>query len=83
MRIKSLLLSAAVGLASMAALSSGASAAVVCNRFGDCWHTTVRYHYRPSFGLIIHDDHYRLHRGLHWREHGGRGYWRNGVWIRF
>ena len=83
MRIKTLILSAAIGLGSIAAMSSGASAAVVCNRAGDCWHTSSNYHYRPSFGITIHDSNWRLHDRMHWREHTGRGYWRNGAWVRF
>lgn len=67
-----------------------ASAYVVCNRFGDCWHT--RHHYRFPMRLRVrfysdswHHDHDWDHdRYRHWRgDRNDRGYWRNGVWINF
>lgn len=69
----------------LAASTTGASAYVVCNRDGDCWHVHDRYDYRPEFGLVVHPDHWRwrAHDRYHWREHEGRGYWRSGVWISF
>lgn len=67
-------------------LASGpASAAVVCNRDGECWHAAHAYRYRPAFGLTVHENNWRWGPSEHftWREHTGRGYWRNGVWVRF
>jgi hypothetical protein len=78
-------LAALLGAGALAVSSTGASAYIVCNRAGDCWHTTSRYDYRPHWGLTIHDDNWRWrgrHR-YHWREHAGRGYWRSGVWVTF
>lgn len=66
--------------------ATAASADVVCNRDGDCWHVRDRYHYRPEFGLSIHPDSWRWGKHetrYHWREHEGRGYWRHGAWIGF
>jgi hypothetical protein len=64
--------------------ATAASAAIVCNEDGDCWHTKRVYHYRPEFRLEVHPDNWRWEgRRHHWREHAGRGYWRNGVWIEF
>jgi hypothetical protein len=83
MTLKTLLISAAVATGALAATAGSASAYVVCNRAGDCWHTTERYHYRPTFGLTIHQDNWRMNHRFHWREHDGRGYWRNGLWITF
>jgi hypothetical protein len=78
-------LGAVIGAGALAAFSAPASAYVVCNREGDCWHTRDRYNYNPSFGLTIHDDNWRWgdRDRYRWREHDGRGYWRNGAWIRF
>ena len=78
-------LAALVGAAAMAATTTSASAYVACNRFGDCWHTTTRYDYRPTFGVVVHDDNWRwrANERYRWREHAGRGYWRNGLWITF
>ena len=85
MRIKQILLGAAIAAGALTATTGGASAYVVCNRVGDCWHTQTRYAYRPSFGITIHDDNWRWRDSdrFRWREHPGRGYWRGGVWITF
>ncbi len=78
-----------VGLALAGALvTTSASAAVVCNDEGDCWRVAERHEYRPEFGLRIYADDWRWPeaeaRRYRWREVGeGRGYWRNGIWIRF
>jgi hypothetical protein len=71
--------------AAIAMTATSASAYVVCNQEGECWHVAHRYDYHPEFGLVIHPDGWRWHRGEHytWHEHRGRGYWRNGVWITF
>ncbi|HXS08269.1 MAG TPA: hypothetical protein VN723_15870 [Rhizomicrobium sp.] len=76
---------AAIGAAAIVASSAPASAEVVCNRHGDCWHVRDHYDYRPEFGVVVHPDGWRWgrHSRFHWREHEGRGYWRDGVWIQF
>jgi len=74
---------ALLGAAAVAITATSASAYIVCNREGECWHTHNRYAYRDEFGIVIHpdgwvwgaNDHYR------WHEHRGRGYWHNGIWI--
>lgn len=67
--------------------ATAASADIVCNRDGDCWHVRERHQYRPQFGLVVHPDNWAWgkHEARHyrWREHDGRGYWRRGVWIGF
>jgi hypothetical protein len=75
----------AIGVVSLAASTTGASAAIVCNREGECWHVKNRYAYKPEFGIVVHPNNWRwgVHERYRWREHPGRGYWRNGVWIRF
>jgi hypothetical protein len=86
MKIRTLVLGAIAGAGVMIAAAAPASAYVVCNRYGSCWHATERYDYRPAFGLRIHDDNWRWGHRSHyrWREHDGRGYWnRSGVWITF
>jgi hypothetical protein len=66
-------------------VANSASAAIACNRDGDCWHVNRHYAYRPEFGVVIHPEGWRwgVNDRFRWREHPGRGYWRNGVWIRF
>ena len=76
---------AALSIGSLAISTLSASAAIVCNREGECWHVRGRYEARPEFGLTVHENNWRWGGGekYKWREHEGRGYWRNGVWIRF
>ena len=54
-------------------------------RAGDCWHARDHYDYAPRFGVVVHDDNWRWRDRDHyrWREHDGRGYWRNGIWLSF
>ena len=80
------LTSAIVGAACVMALTAtAASAEIVCNREGDCWHVNARHPYHGEWGLVIHPDSWkwREHEKFRWREHEGRGYWHNGVWIVF
>ena len=69
----------------LALTATAASAEIVCNREGDCWHIKARPNYRPEFGLTIHPDNWKwgAHEKFRWHEHEGRGYWRRGVWIGF
>ena len=64
---------------------TSASAAIVCNREGVCWHVRKPWRYRDEFGVVIHPDDWRWGPSEHFvfREHRGRGYWRNGVWVTF
>lgn len=76
---------AALGAATIALTAGSASAWIICNREGYCWHAPHRYGYRDEWGIVIHPDNWRWgpHEHFVWREHRGRGYWRNGVWITF
>ena len=76
---------ALLGATTLIVSASSASAYVVCNRWGECWHVHNRYNYNPGFGIVVHDDNWRWRNGdrYRWHEHTGRGYWRNGVWITF
>ena len=84
MKIRTLILGTIAGAGAIAALAAPAAADIACNRAGDCWHTSDHYNYHRGWGVTIHDDNWKFrgHR-YHWREHEGRGYWRNGVWITF
>jgi uncharacterized membrane protein len=87
--MKSLLTKSAVtallGMSAAVMLSTAASAAVVCNAENECWHVKNHYTYKPEFGLTVHEDGWKWGDGekYTWREHEGRGYWRNGVWVTF
>jgi len=85
MRLFKTAAAAALALGALVATVTSASAAIVCNREGECWHVKRSYAYHPEWGLVVHPNHWRwrAHEHYVWREHEGRGYWRNGVWITF
>jgi hypothetical protein len=66
-------------------LADAAAASVVCNAENQCWHTHREYSYLPAYGVVVHPDGWKWGGDDHyvWREHRGRGYWRNGVWVTF
>src|SRR5947207_2671609 len=72
-----------VGAAALTLASASASAAVICNDDGDCWHVRGRADYRPELRLHIYPDDWEWRETEHyrWREHEGYGYWRSGAWI--
>ena len=76
---------ALLGISAAAMGASAASAAIACNGAGECWHVRRSYAYRPEYGVVVHPNNWRWGRHEHyrWREHEGRGYWRNGVWLKF
>jgi hypothetical protein len=78
-------LAALIGAGALAAASTAASAYVVCNGEGECWHTQEQYTYPTGFNVVVHPDDWRWRHRDHyrWHEHAGRGYWRGGVWIGF
>ena len=73
---------AALGVVGM---SLSASARIICNEDGACWHSHEAYDYPPSAGVVIHPDDWRWKEGEHfaWKEHPGRGYWHGGEWRAF
>jgi hypothetical protein len=77
--------SATLGLLALSLGATAASAAIACNAEGACWHVRRAYAYRPEFGVVVHPNNWHWGRDEHykWREHAGRGYWHNGVWVRF
>jgi hypothetical protein len=82
MKMFSTIAFAAVMWASAVAMSTSASARVVCNQDGDCWHAQSDYVYLPTFGLTTHEDNWKWKEGEKhtWREHEGKGYWKGGSW---
>ncbi len=76
---------ALLGLSALSFTASAASAAIACNGEGHCWHIKHAYAYKPEYGVVVHPDNWKWGPAEHyeWREHAGRGYWRNGVWIKF
>jgi hypothetical protein len=74
-----------LGVGAVLLAATSASAAIACNAEGVCWHVRHAYVYQPAWGVVVHPDAWRWGPADHyvWREHPGRGYWRNGVWIAF
>ena len=81
-----------IGKATLAALLSAsafmlvapkASAEIVCNGAGDCWHAQHSdYADHVQAGIVVHPDAWKWddkekHR---WHEHTGRGYWEGETW---
>jgi hypothetical protein len=85
--MKKIAVTAAAAALGLVTLATSASAAIVCNREGDCWHVKNKYAYRSEWGLVVHPNHWRwgVHEKFRWREpvREERGFWRGGVWIRF
>jgi hypothetical protein len=76
-----------VGTGALVATTAPASARMVCNADGDCWHTDARYTY-PGTGYVYHPDDWYFHQtwdaNHHYRDYQkGRGYYKSGVWIGF
>jgi hypothetical protein len=77
---------AALAIGGVAATAGSASARVVCNAQGDCWHVHGRETYPNHVIVETHPDDWYFHQKWddrrHWREmHEGRGYYANGVWV--
>jgi hypothetical protein len=72
----------ALGVGTLALSGATVSAEIAC-RGNVCWHAQGRSEYPPEARVIIHPDDWRWRRHEHyvWREHEGRGYWRDGRWI--
>jgi len=83
--ITKLAAAALLSAATLAVTATSASAYIACNREGVCWHVHDRYAYRAEYGVVIHPDNWRWRARDHYvfRDHEGRGYWRNGIWITF
>ena len=88
--VKSVLSAAAIallmGTGALVTTAGTASARVVCNNSGDCWHTDQRVKYPPSVRMQIHPDDWYFHQtwgaDRHFRDyHEGRGYYKGGVWV--
>ncbi len=76
---------AILSVGALAFTAGTASARIVCNDEGDCWHTHAEYDYPPAVHLEVHPDNWKWREGEKraWREHEGEGhgYWHQGVWV--
>ena len=78
-------LAAALAIGTVAFTAGSASADVMCNNEGDCWHVKERPTYPPGVTITVHPEDWKWgeKENFKWREHEGRGYWQGGVWIGF
>jgi hypothetical protein len=76
---------AALALLGSLALSTSASAAIVCNDDGDCWKVKERHKYPPDVRLQLYEDDWVVDKKKYRMREPGmkRGYWSRGVWITF
>ena len=87
--MKSIAIAALAAVSALAMNAGTASAAIVCNDDGDCWHVKAKHEYKPEFGVRIYNDDWKWadndSKKYRWREHDGdgRGYWKKGAWIGF
>ena len=82
--MKALTAALLIAAGTLAVSASASSAAVVCNRDGDCWRVRGKPSYGSDLGLRIYGDNHRWRRGenYRWRKVGrGHGYYRDGAWI--
>jgi len=78
-----------VGMGAFAVTATPASARVVCNSEGDCWHTDKSYRYGKDVKVENHPDSWYFHqdwtnqkdRRYH-EHHDERGYYKGGLWIK-
>jgi hypothetical protein len=73
---------ATIGAAMLAASTISASAEIACAG-PVCWHVKERHVYPPDARVVIHEDSWRWRpeEKYEWREHEGRGYWRDNKWV--
>jgi hypothetical protein len=81
--IAKLVSAALLGAAAVAVTTTSASAYIVCNHEGECWHTAHPFRYPPNT-VYIHPEgwSWRANEHYRWHEHDGRGFWRGGIWIK-
>lgn len=73
---------AGAATAGLLATAVSASAGIAC--IGPvCWHTTERYEYPAESRVVVHEDSWKPagDAKVTWREHTGRGYWRDDKWV--
>lgn len=74
-------------VAAFALTATAASAKIVCNDDGDCWHVKKYREYPPDVKLRVYEDDWKWSESdgprYRWREpgHERHGYWRSGVWV--
>ncbi len=79
-----------VGTSALVATAIPASARVVCNSEGDCWHTDKNYKYSRDLKVEVHPDNWYFkqdwttQKDRRYRDHhDDRGYYKGGIWVTF
>jgi hypothetical protein len=82
MTLNKTLIGAVMGAGVLAFTMASASAAIVCSG-NVCWHVKDKYEYPPEGRVTLHDDNWKWGPSdkYEYREHEGRGYWREDKWI--
>ena len=84
--LSTIVITVLLGTGALLMTAGAASARVVCNREGDCWHTDAPAPRVPGVTFSVHPDDWYFHQtwgsDRHFRDyHKGRGYYKGGVWI--
>ena len=76
---------AVLGVSALGFMATDAAASIACNAAGQCWHVHRAWAYPAEAGIVIHPEGWKWAptEKFGWREHPGRGYWREGVWVKF
>ena len=72
----------ALGAGALLASVASASAGIACAG-PVCWHVADRYEYPADAKIVIHEDDWKPgpDARVTFREHTGRGYWRDEKWV--
>jgi len=83
--MKRLAVTVLAGVGAVALMTTGVSAAIICNDEGDCWQSKETYTYPPEARVHVYGDDYVVDtKKYKMREvRPGPGYWRGGVWVGF
>jgi hypothetical protein len=82
MKVANQIAVAALGLGLLTMSTATASASIVCSG-NVCWHTHEAYSYPPEAKVVVHEDNWKWGptEKFSFREHEGRGYWRDDTWV--
>jgi hypothetical protein len=84
MTLSKTLLGTLMGAGVLALTMASASAAIVCSG-NTCWHVKESHQYPSDARVTMHEENWKWGPSdkYAWREHEGRGYWREDKWITF
>lgn len=82
--MKAVIGTSAIAAAVLLGSLTTASAEIACSG-NTCWHVRDHYAYPPEAKVIVHEDSWRWRpeERYEWREHEGRGYWRDRDWVQW